>query len=181
MLRYECNGMKLQIIDGRTLTIVVKPEIGGRTTTQEAVESEVVSIFKTLLYYDYLCDKSPEVKIAATKPDGTDAYYGSVQYDRGKCAGWIQSDSIEWWSDGTCIVFDIKKFIVPPPSKVQLDGNLYVGGIPYSDQRVFARFDPKNRIDFTKEFKEQILRTTNAEVDTKSTKGKVKAPPAAAK
>jgi hypothetical protein len=163
--RYGLSDMQIQIIDGRTLTLVLKPlkEVQETVDVQKSEDKESViaqfaaAMFRKVLWYDYYLEASHEqinLELSVVKDDAP-FKHGQVLLDRGRTAGWLQNGTIKWWSDGKVVVFDIEKIFVPPTSKLpfsEKNGELYVGGIAPDDPRTFVRFDPAKKIDFGKEF-----------------------------
>ncbi len=181
IVRYGCKDLKVQIIDGRSLTIVIRADNAKRQ--EQAVQDYVLATFKNVFRYEGFGEKDKvKIELKDVKRSSS-GFYGKIYCDRGafengkRIRQWLQDDTIYCWSDGNSIVFDIQKILIPSTSKVPLEklnkGYLYVGGIPHDDKRKFIRFDNKNKIDFNEEFKKQYKSEKSEETDPNATKGDV--------
>ncbi|MDD3928071.1 MAG: hypothetical protein PHT33_15615 [bacterium] len=141
------DGNEYQIIDGRSLTAVARPKQENRLDSwenNEDVSKLVISTYKTLLKYDYRDAPNVSIDIMALQTD-TSGCYGRIN-SRGFHNGWLEKDTVKWWSNGQVVIFYINKIIALPyvkggPMGLIKRAKEYVGGIGDEDTRPFKRFD----------------------------------------
>lgn len=142
---FRTDRYSIEILDTRVLTVLVQNRAGQRVSA--------LSLFREVVNFDQYA-RHEEVKIAVIEqtdlPEGT--AFGKIQVHRGRSTGWF-SHPIEWFSSGDVVLFLFRKEIVPAITKVPpRDPATVVGGMPYSDERPFLRFEEANRIEIAKDY-----------------------------
>ncbi len=142
-------GVYTQLIDGRTLTILINEGIDKIDTSN--IKNQVFSRIAKYINMNIFHMENLELKILNKNNSRIIGYITDSNEDV-SFEEIIKNKNIFWINDRYTII-DIYKIKKPYKSRglAYGSGDMFVGSIPRNDPRQFRRFSRENNINFTKE------------------------------